>query len=377
MLCWADESESALLLAERDPANRVALVDLGVRPVVSRVVASPVPARPSSVAVALGTRLLVCCDTALAGTELAEGAFTGSGPLLMGIGHVPVDRISGGYADTSADAGYFFNVKDCPFGGSLPLQFNHVRARALGAAFYKVLIDGAEVNAPWADYRWSSATNRFEVVPVLPDAANFYAVRGAGELWFNAWLGLVRDTGDLPNGLHTFQVRLFRADRTPIAAPGITTSVALMIDNTRPTALLRTIFHDTTPVGTCGIVTTGPDRFRFEIDASDPQQHLLSWSLTALWGDNRSALVAHASYAANASPSRRWAGTTGIVPPVPPLPVPPPPGTPPAWAATVPGDPTSSRCAHTFVLEVWDRVINGYGYLHRSSAHKSITIMLP
>lgn len=125
-------------------------------------------------------------------------------------------------------------------------------------------------------------------------------------------------------------------------------------------------------MGACGIVTTGPDRFRFEIDASDPQQHLLGWSLVALWGDNRSALVAADSYAAHASATRRWAGTVGSVPPVPP-----PPGPVPAWQATVPGDPTSSRCAHTFVLEVWDRVINGYGYIHRSSAHKSITIMLP
>jgi hypothetical protein len=47
------------------------------------------------------------------------------------------------------------------------------------------------------------------------------------------------------------------------------------------------------------------------------------------------------------------------------------------WQAAVAGDPTSTRCAHSFVLSVWDRVINGWGYIHHGSAHRSITIMLP
>ena len=102
----------------------------------------------------------------------------------------------------------------------------------------------------------------------------------------------------------------------------------------------------------------------FDIVATDPQQHLLSWSLTALWGDNRSALVASDSYASHVSPTRQWAGVAGVVPAAP-------------WHAAVAGDPTSTRCAHTFVLSMWDRVIDGYGYLHYNQVHKSITIMLP
>jgi len=364
MMAFNDASESALLLAERDPANRITLVDLGVRPVVSRVVASGVPARPSSVALVGGSKLLVCSDTVLSSVDLAESLLTGSGPLLLGIGHVPVDRISGGYADTSADPGYFFQVKDCPFGGTLPMMFNHERARLMGAAYYKVFIDGAEVQAPWGDYRWSTATNRFEYVAVLPDAAGFYGVRKAGELWYNAWLGLARDTGDLPNGLHTLAVRVYNAAKTQILTPGMTTSVSLMIDNSLPSAAINSIAHNGTPVGTCGIVTSGPDSFRFEISAFDPQQHLLSWSLVALWGDNQSATIASDSYAAHASPSKLWGGVNGLVPATP-------------WAATVPGDPTSKRCAHTFMLHVWSRSINGYSYIHYNAAHKSITLMLP
>jgi hypothetical protein len=366
MLTFVDAAQSALLVTERDPSNKVKLIELGTAPAGVTTVATGLPMRPSSAALVMGSRLVVCCDTVLAATELADALFTGTGPLLMGIGHVPVSRINGGYADTSVDPGYFFQVKDSPFGGSLPVQFNHTRARLLGATYYKVQIDGVDVTAPWGDYRWNAALNTFEYVPILPDAGGFYAVRGAGELWFNAWLGLVRDTGDFANGLHTLQVRIYNALKLPIATPGITTQVQLMLDNSWPNAAIPSISHNGTPIGACAIVTSGPDVFRFEITAEDPQQHLLSWSLVALWGDNKSATIASDSYAAHVSPSKLWGGISGLVPPAPA-----------SWQAAVPGDPTSSKCAHTFVLNVWDRVINGYGYIHHASAHKSITIMLP
>jgi hypothetical protein len=365
MMAFNDAAESAILMAERDPANRVTLIDLGARPVVSRVVAAPVPVRPSSVAVVAGSRVLVCSDTVLSSTELAAGLLTGTGPILLGVGHVPVDRIDGGYADTSGDPGYFFQVKHAPFGGALPLMFNHECARALGATLYKVLVDGVETHVPWGDYRWSAALNRFDYVAVTPNAAGFYPVRAAGELWYNAWLGLVRDTADLADGDHTVEFRLFRPTLVPIATPGLTSSVLLRIDNAVPTATIHTISQAGTPVGNCGIVTSGADNFQFEITAFDPQQHLLSWSLVALWGDNQSKLVAEDSYANHVSPSKQWGGLAVANVPAG------------GWASFVPGDPTSKRCAHTFVLNVWDRVINGWGYIHQSSAHRSITIMLP
>ena len=159
-------------------------------------------------------------------------------------------------------------------------------------------------------------------------------------------------------------LRVYNAAKAQILTPGMTTSVNLMIDNSMPSAAITSIVHDGTPVGTCGIVTTGPDKFRFEISALDPQQHLLSWSLGVLWGDNKSAAIAGDSYAAHVTPGKLWGGISGTVPAG-------------SWAATVPGDPTSKRCAHTFVLHAWARTINGYSYLHQGRAHRSITIMLP
>lgn len=368
MLAFNDASESAVLVAERDPANRVSLIDLGVRPIATRQIAPSVPFRPSSVALVSGSKLLVCSNDALTALDLAGAALSGSGPLLLGVGLIPVTKIAGGYADTSDDAGYLLVVKDCPFGGTLPIMFNHERARLLGAKYYRVLIDGAATTAPFGDYRWSSADNAFKYVPIVPDAAGFYPVRSAGELWYNAWLGLARDTGDLSPGLHTFEVRVYNAAHADITPSGVIRSTQLMIDNQRPLARINTILQGNTvassvPVGACAIVNSGPDAFFFDITASDSQQHLLSWHLYALWGDNKSASIASDRYGNHVSASKQWAGVNGTVPGA-------------AWHAAAANDATSTRCAHTFVLEVWDRVINGYGYIHAASAHKSITIWL-
>jgi hypothetical protein len=366
MMLFNNASESAILIAERDPANRVSLIDLGVSPVQSHIVAPGVPFRPSSVALLSATRMVVCADTMLSLVDLAESVFSGTGPLLLGVGHVPVDRINGGYADTTVDTDYFYQRKDCPFGGSLPLMFNHERARLAGAAYYKVLVDGVEVNQPFGDYRWSVVSNRFEYTPVVPDAGHFYPVRQAGELWYNAWLGLMYDSTVLANGLHTVELRIYNAAKAAVPVPaGVIASRQLKIDNSWPTAAIPTISHNGTPVGTCGIVDTGPDSFSFEITAFDPEGHLSNWTLQALWGDNRSLVVASDSYASHVSASKLWAGpgTTTV-----------PAG---GWASTVAGDPSSGHCAYTFVLSMWDRVINGWNDLHYAQVHKSITIKLP
>jgi hypothetical protein len=78
--------------------------------------------------------------------------------------------------------------------------------------------------------------------------------------------------------------------------------------------------------------------------------------------------VASDSYANHIAANGIWQGITSIA-------VPPPGPTP--WNATVAGDPTSTHCAHSFYLAAWDRVINGWGYVHGPATYqKFITIML-
>jgi hypothetical protein len=361
-LTWADAGEGAILTTERDPANRVSLIDLTQTPVSVSHLAT-VPFRPSSVGVVTSNRLLVCCDQVISELNLTESVFVLTGPIILGIGHVPVSCISvDGYADTSADPTYFFQVKDAPFGGTLSLMVNHERAYAEGARYYKVFVDGVIQKQSWHDYRWSTSTNSFTLRTINSLGSGFFRVRRPHELWYNHWLGYRLKTSGLANGLHTIEVAVYSAANN--ASLMSTDGEDVMIDNQWPTAVIDEIIHDGVVIDACGIVDSGTDFFGFRIQARDPEEHLKSWHLRALWGDNKSKKVDSDSYDNHVSATKKWAGVSGVVP-VPP------------WDARVPLDPTSTRCAHTFYLTVWDRVINGHRYIHRSTYHKSITIMLP
>lgn len=372
-MTWADPGESAILVTERDPANRVTKIDLTQTPATATPVALGVPVRPSSVEVTAANRILVCCDQEIVQIDLTGSVYTSAGPLLMGIGHVPKTEISAdGYATTAP--GYFFQVKDAPFGGTLAVMINHEKARSLGAQYYRVFVDGAVQSQGSSDYKWSTSLNAFQLTPALQTGA-FFRVRGAGEIWYNHWLGYFLGTTAFADGPHTIQVRLYANATAGSEIAGATDSLVVRVDNQRPRAVIdRIIHHDPgnpNPalrhrfVDTCGIVEGTSDEFSFVIEAVDPvAQHLLSWSLAVHWGDNKSATIAGDAYApGHVSPTRQWAGVTGEVPAG-------------HWHATVAGDSTSRRCAHTFYLSVWDRTINGWGYIHHSMYHKSITLLL-
>ncbi|HSP71388.1 MAG TPA: hypothetical protein VLN26_03405, partial [Gaiellaceae bacterium] len=254
-----------------------------------------------------------------------------------------------------------------PFGGSLPLMVNHDKAWLTGARYYKVLLDGVDVTTSFSDYKWSTGLNRFELVTVAPSASHFFKVRSPAELWFNHFLGAFVDTTAVTNTLHTIEVRLY-ASASVASEIGHGTDpgrrIQVMVDNGWPSAAINAIWHDGSTIGACAVVTSGSSDFGFDITANDANQHLRSWALTAMWGDNASALVASDTYANHLGTAPHWAGTTGIVPGGP------------GWNADD-GTFPSTHCAHTFYLDVWDRTINGWGYLHESTYHKSITIMLP
>ena len=379
MLSWSDPGESGILIPERDPANRITRANLAVAPVTTAAIATAVSVRPSSVQVVSSDRLVVCANTEVDLINLSSSVFVATGPMLLGVGHVPVSRISrhnpvdpnvDGYADTTVDPSYFFQVKDSPFGGTLPIMFNHDNAFLIGARYYRLFVDGSEPLETLTDYLWSTPANSFVAQNISPTAVSYYPVRSPAQLWYNHWLAYLLYTGALSNGVHTIGVKLFSAtvpaaEIGTINDPGRT--MVVRIDNGLPQASIDVIRHDGGVVGTCGIVSSGSDAFTFDIVALDAEQHLLSWSLSALWGDNKSKAVDSDSYSNHVAVNKKWAGISATVPVVAPSP----------WHATVAGDPTSTRCAHTFYLGVWDRVIDGWNYIHYSDYHKSITIMLP
>ncbi len=378
---WADMTESSIILAERDPANRITMLDLTATPVKVTALVSGVADRPSSIVLTKPGVIIVCSDSEINQYDLASSAFSLAGPLFMGIGLVPIDHIintsnnnTDGYADTTDNPGYLIQVKDSPFGGTLAIMVNHNAALLAGATYYKLFVSQVtpsvaspvEPRQSFSDYLWNSASSSFVPQTTNPDAGGFYPVRLPFQIWYNPLLGYMFDTSILSNGLCIIDIKLYNAAKVEIPVSSIH-SRRVKIDNQWPVANIEKIFHDGAEVQVCAIVKSGSDQFTFRITAMDPQGHLLSWNLSALWGDNKSAAISGDSYSNHVSPTRQWAGVASGLPDVPT----------PAWKATVIGDSTSTHCAHTFYLGVWDRVINGYGYIHYSDYHKSITIDIP
>jgi hypothetical protein len=377
-LTWADAGESVILFPVNNPTGTVLKADLTTTPATVTAIAGPTAPIPFSVAVLSSNQLLVVSASVVAEVDLTASVYSAAGPILLGIGFVPNNaaNLPNGYADTTVNPSYFFQVKDSPFGGTLPLMINWEAARTQGANFYQVFIHGpvgppVQVTQAFTDYLWSVALNEFEAVSTSP-TNGFYQLRAAGQIWLNFWLGLLLDTTGQPNGLNTISVKLFSAQSAASEIGNSTLpgrSATLMIDNTTPVVQIQQILQQpgNVPVGVCAIVNTGTPTFTFVVTASQPQQHLLGWSLTAYWGNNRSGAVSSDSYSNHISPTRLWAGITDVA-------VPPPGPTP--WNATVAGDPTSIHCAHSFFLDAWDRVINGWGYIHGvASYQQSITLL--
>jgi hypothetical protein len=236
-LKWADASATSLFVTERDPANRVTRIDVTTG--TSNVV-SGVAFRPSSVSLAGTSRLLVCCDQVIESIDLVP--FQPTGPLLMEIGFIPYTDITGaGLADTSADPGAHFPVKNAPFGGTLPLMINHQRAANDGASYYRIKIDGNVRMDVWTDDKWNGTTFVTETMTpqVIGGQPGYYPVRPVSDLllWLHPALGTLTDSTNLSNALHTIDVEFINGSGTLIETSN---AVTIHVDNQQCVGALAT-----------------------------------------------------------------------------------------------------------------------------------------
>lgn len=214
MLAFLDSAKERLAVVERDPANRIAVIDLSNANTITRPAVSSA-FRPSAVAPLPGGEALITCDTEI--DEIILGLSGVLGPLLKGIGFVPFDRITAaGLADTSADPTYFFQVKNVPFGGSLPIMLNHTQAWLDGAHYYSVLVDGVPRSDTWTDYFWDTTTSSYvlqTITPIMLAGHTVYPVRNPAtlELWYNVDLGSQVNTVGYTDAAHTLQVVFYNA----------------------------------------------------------------------------------------------------------------------------------------------------------------------
>jgi hypothetical protein len=255
-LSWADPGETTLLVTERDPANRVTSISpIGGG---SSVIVSGVPARPSSVAVIAPGRMLVCCNDVIERVDFASTIFQPAGPLLMGIGFIPFDKVQpSGLATT--DPGYFYPVTNVPFGGTLPLMVNHQRAANDGAVYYRVKVDGVLRSDSWYDYKWDGTQFVLQNTgPVnVSGQPNYYPVHPVSELflWMNPALGMLMDSTSLTNGLHTISLEFTNGVGTVIE---VSTPLKIMVNNQGCTGSLATpILNGTIAADDCGVLKYG------------------------------------------------------------------------------------------------------------------------
>jgi hypothetical protein len=284
MLSWADAGQTALLVAERDPANRITQINLGGG---SSVVASGMPARPSSVALTGPGRMLVCSDSVIAQVDFLLNAADPSGPLLMGIGFVPADKIDPATGLATTDAGYFYPVVKVPFGGTLPIMINHQHAANLGATHYRVKFDG-DINArsaTWSDYRWNGVQNILTTVTPVTVAGlpNCFPVHPVSELflWMNPSLGMLTGSTDLSNGLHSIIVEFITGTGTIV---GSGTVPHIMINNQSCVGALTAPTLGGNHADACGVLHVGGGgTLDIGFTASHPQNYG-NWSISVIKG---------------------------------------------------------------------------------------------
>ena len=240
-LTWEDPAtETSILVPERDPANRIIRINVSTR--ASNVVANGVSFRPSSVDVTHPGEILICCDQVLDEVEFQPVIFQPTGPLLMGIGNIPFDKVTiAGLADTSVDPTYFYQVKDSPFGGALPLIINHLRAFEDGAAFYRVWVDAAFRTDSWTDEKWNGLHYVAQTTAPVTVAGQtgFYPVHPLSELflWFHPSLGGFVNSTNLANGLHTITLEFVNAGGGLIE---FSIPLTVLVDNNQCIATIAT-----------------------------------------------------------------------------------------------------------------------------------------
>jgi sugar lactone lactonase YvrE len=344
---WADDSHSAIYVAERDPANRVTRVDLSVSPSTTSLIAA-VPLRPSSVVRSGDPNVVyVASDSVISKVELASPG----GPVITRIGHIPSTSINWTDGLATTVPSYFFYVKNASFGGSVHVMLNFPNMRALGAKYYRVYAGGTLQLETWTNYKWNGTT--FAPQTVAPVFSGLYAVPTATELWATPDLGFILDTTKLPNDREVVVVALYDASFSFLSSS--IGYVALRIDNNGPAMDIEEVWHDGAKLDECALIVSGTPNLTFVFTAKDNEAHLFNYSLVDRWGSGASAPVTSDHYIGVHDSLTTWAGVShGSV------------------AYTL----SNTACSHSFLLDGWSNTTNGFNRIHYRSDLEHIAIYL-
>jgi hypothetical protein len=248
-LTWADSTRVAFYITVRSPVNQVIRVDLNTLTRTTLLDTANTPADPWSTEVVSGNRVFLASNGEVGDISLGIT----STDLVMGIGLVPFQYINNlsmnpppaaediGKADTTRAPGYFFQVHNAPFGGSLTLIINHRQAKTAGIEFYRVSLIGPnntsrDITNGFTDLKWLpvGGVPRWEPTTTSSTGAagtpaNAFPVRGLNDLWYNPYTGAIISTSATDNGLNTLRVEFF--DEDGVLLPVHTANKQILIDN--------------------------------------------------------------------------------------------------------------------------------------------------
>ncbi|MBC9912324.1 hypothetical protein [Chitinophaga varians] len=281
-LTWADNTESRLLVAERDPANRISAVDVTKTSGNVNVFIGGTAPRPSSIAVIQPGNYCICCNDEVDQYTLTA---TSGNWLYKGIGYVPWNLITAaGKADTTTQPAYPFQFpKDSPFGGTLPVNIDHYNAWNNNVRYYKVLIDGSPRFDSWNDLRLNPVNGHYDIIELQkPDISGFYNIHNPAFVYYNTDLGCLLNSLSVPNGAHTLKLEFYDGAHVLVSSM----SNALLVNNDQCIASMDIPLLNITPADpNCGYLkyTNTADIVKLHWTASHPQG-FATWSFGIIKG---------------------------------------------------------------------------------------------
>jgi len=283
------------------------------------------------------------------------------GPIVGSVGFIPTTKISSSGRATT-DPGYYVEVQNAAFGGTLNLIGNRVKLQSLytsGIVKYRVEIAGSGASfsrliSNWSNYRWNGSTYLLE--SFSPSSLGFYALTDPSLDYSIDDLLIQFPTTALLPGLYQIKVTFYQRVGF-IDVPRDSQILQLFIDNHVPATIIESIRHGSNEVSACAIETIGaaPDGLNFRITADDPEGNLLGVSFYATYGEGQSVGVFSESY----TPAMgNWGGFANRLVP-----------------NTGNWRPPQS-CAYSFILVATARTTDGYRWVGRNQTHRNLTLLL-
>lgn len=339
---------------------------------------------------------------------------SGDNFLFHGIGMVDPHSITDGYA-TTGPGDDLRNKKNCPFGSSLHVKGQFDTTISKPPKYYQVLYaqwSGSTspnlsefqpiLNESWTVSKYDAGTGDWKPLVVEPisgviagekvyEIPDYLDITLTKKTRLITWTTHRKDTGvrRYPDGKYDLLIKAWDASGKPVdlnPSHPKDNRLTVVIDNTWPKALLKIIgthdilrtdeMHPYTPV--CPVFsktdTALGGSLNVAFDATDENDHFLQYRLSFITGHNFYVDEFVKRYDGDSGSDEVFKctrkhtqiGTGTVTTTHPPDDLRPPGGFNDEVVNWDISSPDAVRCAYQVRLDVWDRTINGYGYIHHA-----------